>query len=245
MPLPLPVALTPTALAGGVLASASPLPAGWENGVEFLSNACLVPERVAVCPENYTGTPDAVGSETFLPFDMRQGVKCSSQSRLDVAKVAGEVMEITDEYLIGQELQDGTASSNPSLNDATILGNVDTPEEAIALIEAAGAAALAGRLIVIHVPPVLAAYLPEICYQDSAGNWRTPFGSLVVMSPGYTGTTVWGTGEIYAMVGTVELKAKMDRSVNTDEGWAERPGIVVFDPCFLVAVETPDSPGSI
>lgn len=243
MALPKPVALTPTALPGGLLALASPLGAGWENGVEFLSEGCLIPERVKVCPDSPGDTTLAsVGPEKFLPFDMRQGVKCSSLSRLDVELVASETLDVTDEYLMGQELQDGAASGNPSLSDATILGSATTPEEGIALIEAAGAAALAGRLIVIHVPPSLAIYLPELCYRDANGNWRTPFGSLVAMSPGYTGTTVYGTGEVYAAVGTIEAKSATDRALNVDEGIAERIGLVVFDPCFLVGVETPDSP---
>ena len=240
MALPIPVDLPPTALPGGLLASASTLPAGWENGIEFLSDGCLKPERVAVCPEQYEGETDEVGSVQFLPFDMRQGVHCSSLSRLDVGRVAASTLDVTDEYLIGAELQDGLASGNTCLNDATDLGVGDTPEAGFALIEAAGAIALAGRLIVIHVPPSLAIYLPDICYRDAQGQWRTPLGTLVIMSPGYTGTTIWGTGEIYAMLGSpIDTRVNMDRSVNVDEGWAERPGIVAFDPCFLVSVSTP------
>jgi hypothetical protein len=246
MALPIPVDLLPTALPGGVLASASTLPGGWETGVEFLSDGCLTPERVAICPDEYEGETDVVGSATFLPIDLRQGVRCSSLARLDVAGVAATTLEVTDEYLMGAELQDGLASGNPCLNDATVLGVADTPEAGVAMIEAAGCIALAGRLIVIHVPPCFAIYLPDICYRDTEGNWRTPLGSLVVMSPGYTGTTAYGTGEIYAAVGTVGTNERMDRDVNVDEGWAERPGIIVFDPCWIVAVEMPEeSPGSI
>ena len=251
MALPVPVSLPPTALPGGLLASASPLGAAlaglpWTGGVEFLSDGCLTPERVAICPERYVGELDTVGSIQFLPFDMRQGVKCSSLSRLDVGGVAAETLDVTDEFLMAQELRDGLASGNPCLIDAPVIGTGVDLAEAISLIEAAGALALAGRLIVIHVPPLLAITLPDICYRDAGGNWRTPFGSLVVTSPGYYGTTtVYGTGEVYYAIGEVTPTARMDRALNVDEGWAERPGIVVFDPCFLAAVNIDDSPGQV
>ena len=245
MALPAPTVLTPTALPGGLLASASDLSAGWENGIEFTPATCLVPERVAVCPEDYTGELDEVGPVQFMPIELRQGVKCSSLSRLDVGRLAGETIDITTEYLLAQELQDGAASGNPALVDATSLGTSTVVGEAISWLEEAGAAALAGRLIVIHVPALLSVYLPDTIYRDGEGNWRTRLGSLVVISPGYTGSDIYATGEVYAAVSPIDTKERMERSTNIDEGWGERFGLVAFDPCFNVSVTTPiDGPPS-
>jgi hypothetical protein len=74
---------------------------------------------------------------------------------------------------------------------------------------------------------------------------------VVVVSAGYDGRspggtapgggdTLWAyaTGEVYAQVGLRETRMSVQRPINTAEAWAEEAGVVVFDPCFVTAIDT-------
>ncbi len=43
-----------TAVGGGILAQADPLPDGWERGVEFATEACLAAGEHLFCPDSPT-----------------------------------------------------------------------------------------------------------------------------------------------------------------------------------------------
>src|SRR5690606_11853194 len=103
--------------------------------------------------------------------------------------------------------------------------------EAISCLEATAAQSLTGRVAFLHVPQGLSIYLPRSITRDGEGRLRTPAGNVVVVSPGYSGSRIYVTGEVWAALQFVEVRTYTDRSVNTDEAWADYIGVAVFDPC--------------
>jgi len=224
---------------GGLIAQASPLPSGWERGVEFLSRACLEPERAGPCPVGYEGEESTPEAAQFQAIQLRQGVACSTLSRLNVGGLASEALEISAEYMLGLEMMDGAASgTNPSFTDATLVAvNCATVAEAIGCLEAAGAVALKGRLLNIHIPPGLSVHMPSTVRWDGNG-YVTPFGSRVIISSGYSGSSIFATAEIFAGVNIYQTEEAVARATNLDTGWASAAGLVCFDPCWIGEAET-------
>jgi hypothetical protein len=75
-------------------------------------------------------------------------------------------------------------------------------------------------------------------WRDDSGNLRTPAGNLVVVDPGYSGTSLYATGEVWAATQSLGTKTFTDRSDNTDRAWADRLVLALFDPCFIAEVTT-------
>lgn len=226
---------------GGLIASSSPIPddVPWTRGLTFVSDGCLIPERHGPCETIINPGPDTPGeAPRFDPVLIRQGVRCTALSGFDLGQMAGDAIEQTAEWALGREFQTGTATGNPNLEDASVVTGAG-PEvtHALGCLEEAALGVSGGRPVFIHVPPAVSAHLPRTVERID-GILRTAAGSIVVVSPGYTGSQIWATGEVWAAVGFPSAEARLDRSDNTDEGWADEVGIAVFDPCFIFAANT-------
>lgn len=233
---------------GNLSSVAHAAPDGWEVGLEVHGLTCIAPSRLGHCaaviespaespadPETPSSLPEGA---TFRSFTARVGLECSTLSRAPLGSWARSVNELTADYALSRELFDGASTGNPSLADATGLDPTDDPTQALACLEAAAAAALSGRLAVIHVPPGVAAYVSSKVYRDDSGQWRTLVGNKVLVGSGYTGSTIYATGEIWAGTRAVPSKAGVERLTNTDVAWAEALAIVAFDPCFGLSIDT-------
>lgn len=245
MPLATRIALTPQEGLSGLKDTALALPEGWQRGVTFNTSTCLAPVRIAPCPEPVVpSVPQAPGEVAeFTPFLTRQGVECSALTGANVSEWATQAADLTVEWALAQELLTGAATTNPNLQDAAVVQTAVTVTEAIAILEAEIGAKLFGRIGYIHVPIGLAAYLPDTTYQEISGRWRTVAGNVLIISPGYSGETLYATGEVWAATGFRVVNEALDRADNKDTAWADEWGLAVFDPCFLEAVEVgPTSP---
>lgn len=235
------VTLFPSGRAGGLLQAARPLEGEWQAGVYVGTDGCLAPIRVGPCDVG-DADPQTGGEPTlFRPAFARQIVACSLLGDAErPAQLARQAASVTVEYVLGLELFDGAATTNPHLNsaDTTLIGEDASMVEAIACVEAAAATGLSGRIAYIHVPQGLAAYLPDNLWRDPNGVLRTPAGNVVVISPGYSGQSIFGTGEVWAATSVVGTKQYPERSNNTAQAWADDLVLAVFDPCFLVEVAT-------
>jgi hypothetical protein len=237
--------LTPSAQPGGLLSVARSFPddLDWTRGVIFTSGECLSPDRVGPCPVP-SGSPgddpyQSLEPATFLPIQLRLAVACTTRARAGLGAFASQSMVITREAALGAELQDGLASeSNPKLEDATVSFGTTSVVDAISCLEAHAASILMGRQIWLHLPPAVGAHLmPGDLWRD--GNlWRTTFGSILVLSPGYVGSRIFATGDVFAAASQDPPLEAVDRSINRQEAWGDAAGLVAFDPCFLAAAET-------
>lgn len=239
--------LLPSERVGGLVSAASPLAGGWEGGLDIGSNQCLSPTRIGKCeaidPPVWQ-RPHLAGR--YDSVIIRQPVKCSTLDRqTDVPNFAAATLSVTSEYALARELQDGQVTGNPALEDLPSLGTATDLTQAIAWAEWA-AGSLSGRVAFIHVPAALAVYLPSL------DNGRTAAGNVVVVSPGYLGTSIYVTGEVWVGLGSESLVSDVVRTLNDFEAIAETYGIAVFDPCFGAQIgtsytfpeESPVSPAS-
>ena len=243
------VQLNPSRRVGGLRAAANPLGGDWQRGLDAGGNGCLAPVRLAPCA---VGDAEAQRPSTpakWLPVTVRQIVECSSLGVAAAERVktyAQGAGDVTVDYAMALELFDGAGSgTNPSLSDATVVGEVtgitdasDSLAAAIACAEAAAATGLSGRIAFVHVPQGLSIYLPSSVRLDGSGVWRTPAGNVVVISPGYSGTSIFATGEVWVASERIGTRVFTDRSDNTDRAWDDQLVLAVFDPCFNVEVTT-------
>lgn len=238
-----------SAVGGGVLAQARPLPDGWERGVEFATETCLIAGSHQFCPaspgeKSFQGTDlaefDAFGVEvsvactTLTPFDERL-----AQARAALGVVA--------EFDVGAELATGTVTGNPNLGDAVSVGSAGFSKDALALVEGAIATNLRGDLAWVHVAPLRLTELlsEQAIWMDDMGAWRTATGNLVVSSPGYEtalADEIVATPEVFADLGDVDLIRTTDRADNRHMAVHEAPALAVFDPCFVVSASIVLSP---
>jgi hypothetical protein len=233
---------------GGLLSAARPLPAGWERGVTFGDGWCLDPAPWPYCLPDVSPPPSpgekqaqglAPGAE-FDPFGLYQAVECTTLSTDAARTEAGETLAATADWLMGQELQTGAQTGNPSLEDATpVAAGGAGYAEALATVEGQIAAELKGRLGFVHVTPADLVLLvaAQVVVRDGR-TWRTPGGHVVVSSAGYDfDGTLHATGEVFAAVSPVETRVDVDRSINQTVAYAEQIGLAVFPPCFNISVE--------
>lgn len=238
--------LHPTEGVGGLLASAHSLSdavADWWRGVDLGGSQCGAPEVIGPCPTSPGELPERPPTPSrWAPSIIRQSVECSTLSG-DMGDYASTALTLTREWAVARTLQFG-GDGNPSLNgDAVSLGSAGSLRDAIAALEADTADELAGRRAYLHVPQGLSIYLPSVVEKDGRGRWRTPGGNVVIVSPGYSGSTVYATGEVWASVGQRSTVDIVRRDVNTAEAWVDEVGLAVFHPCYVTSVTvTDDSP---
>lgn len=246
MTLTNPATLTPSRRSGGLVAASNPLEGGWQTGLDVTGGvACLAPVRLGPCAVG-SAVPQALDEVTkWLPAYVQQIVQCSAMGRPDVAAWARSAAEVTVDYALGLELFDGQATNNPSLADATTVGEVsglgddkETLAAAIACVEANAATALSGRVAFIHIPQGISIYMPSSVYRDGNGVMRTPANNVIVVSPGYSGTSIFGTSEVWTGVARTGAREALDRGDNIDAAWEDYLVLAAFDPCFNVEVTT-------
>lgn len=262
MPTPTRITLPPSGRpVGGILAAARPTGAAeWWRGVKFTSGQCLAPQNYGPCASD-----DAVQKEEqnlsteaeFQAFSILQAVKCSTLGRTAIDVFAGQALDVTREFGVASELLTGAATGNPSLGDATTLTAASDPAAALGCLEQVASLALSGRMAFIHVTPAIGTALlaaAAIWSNGAPRRWYTAAGNTVVISPGYDGRQpgagapgagdplyMYATGEVYAEVGSAdqrEILQSVERSQNTIQATAEDTAIVLFDPCFVVAIDS-------
>jgi hypothetical protein len=224
---------------GGLLSSARPLTGAWQRGVTFLGSACLGPEGQVYCPPSPTPkTKSAPGDvASFDPIGIILGVECTTLSRDRAESIAADALDATREWQLGQELQTGALTANPSFADAVALPAATDIVEALAALEQDVADSIFGRLAYIHASPANMTRLlaAQAIWRDGR-TWRTASGNTVVSSPGYTMAALVATPEVWAATGERDYLTDVDRSVNTTTSYAEEVGIVAFDPCYIASV---------
>lgn len=250
----------PSRPTGGLLSAARPLDGQWWRGVTFSSTQCTTPQVVGTeCvdddnPEDATTKTTQRPGEavTFDIFGVVHGIDCTTMGRTDVGALAEQALEVTREFAVAREFLTGAASGNASLADASVLTASTDPVAALGCLDQKAAEALSGRLAFIHASPSIAtAWMAASAIRLDGRTWRTALGSVVVVSAGYDGRTPGGaapvnggpqfayaTGEVYAAIGNRQTLDAVDRSVNTRVAQAEDVALVVFDPCFAIAMDT-------
>lgn len=249
---------------GGLLAAARPLTsvAGeWWRGVAFSGGGCAEPALRGPCDNEYsTGGPivDAAarpsGPHSFTPTTVRQGTECTTLSQHQGGDMSAARLDATREWAAGHVLQTGdhteheqpggTTALNPALIDGTSLSASPLAVvDAVACAEQSAADALFGAPAMLHASPLLATHMLAAAVMERDGRvWRTPLGSVVIVSPGYTGVDLYVTGEVFAAAGERQVNAEpvstVDRTVNTTVAWADELVISVFDACWHGLVTT-------
>jgi hypothetical protein len=231
----------------------------WWRGVTFSSMGCVGPQLLGPCEENFTTvgpqTPDAVGDvRSFVPVSTRQGVACTSLSGVDVSQLAGYRLDQTREWALGHVLQTGnhtthnisdgaggyTEVDNPALNDAedVVPGTALPAIDAVACLEQHAADNFFGGSVHLHASPLVASHLLASGVVERDGRRLvTALGSSVIVSPGYTGSELYVTSEVFAAAGERSILSDVDRQVNEVSAWAEDLVMAVFDPCWFGRVE--------
>jgi len=259
MSLPARITLAPSVRPiGGLLAAARPIGGEWWRGVTFSSPVCAVPQTFGGCDNSDTSggfakeyqRPSTV--QTFESFGVLQAIECSTMGRTNVSELAEQSLDVTREFAVARELLTGIASGNPSLASAVTVGVATDPVAALGCLDQAAAENLSGRLAYIHASPAIGnAWLAANAIWRDGRLWRTSLGSVVVVAAGYDGRAPGGdapapgaslyayaTSEVYAEVGQRETRNTVDRAVNTAQAWSEEAAIVVFDPCYVAAIDT-------
>jgi hypothetical protein len=258
MPLPTRITLPPSGRpVGGLLAAARPLEGEWWRGVTVASGQCLVPQNYGPCASDEATQKvdqDLSDAAEFLAFTVLQAVRCSTMGRTAVDNFANEALDVTREYGVALELLGGAATGNPSLSvgPTTTLTAAADPITALACIDQAANTELSGRTAFIHTPAGVGTHLLAAGAIWKDGRlWRTASGNVVVISPAYDGRApggsaptagqplyMYATGEVSAATGQREVLQSVERSQNTAQATAEDAAIVVFDPCFVVAIDS-------
>lgn len=259
MPLPTRITLPPSGRpVGGLLSAARPIGGDWTRGVVFSSGECLQPINVGPCSGDEAetkGQQDLSAPAEFQAFNVVQAVQCSTLGRSEVDVLAGQALDVTREFGVARELLAAGATGNPSLADALVMAAAADPVTALGCLEARANAHLAGRMAFIHVSPAVGTHLlANAAIFKEGRRWYTASGNTVVISPGYDGREpggdspgageplfMYATGEVYAEVGSGDQRQilqSVERTQNTAQAWAEDVALVIFDPCFNVAIDS-------
>ena len=249
---------------GGLLAAARPLGQvtdEWTRGVVFSGRGCVAPAMRGPCDNDLsTGGPIADTAArpsdgwSFTPTTVRQGTECTTLSRFDGGRMSAARLDTSREWAAGHILQTGDHTEhqlpgggtqfNPALVDGTSLTAPPLDVvDAVACAEQVAADELFGAPAVLHASPLLATHMLAAAAMERDGRvWRTALGSLVVVSPGYTGADLYVTGEVFAAAGERQIddqpRSQVDRSVNTQTVWADELVLSVFDACWHGVVTT-------
>lgn len=203
MPFPVPVDLDLGASApGGLLATARPLPVGWQRGISFADTACLAPVVMGECPSGTNLKPgQRAESTSFQPVSVIQAVECTTLGGFDTVMVSEAALVQTTDFALARELLTGEVSfrdHNPNMDDpggnpalvtsATSLGNFATLAAAVACLDQELHVATSGRGGVIFAGVDMATWLLDerVIWRDGA-RWRTASGTTVIVSAGFDG----------------------------------------------------------
>lgn len=224
----------PSGWPAGIMSRARPLPAGWETGIEFRAGGCPAPVVAGQCA-TFNDTPTAATVAAFSAFTIRQSTICSTLSG-DLGTTARDRLAQTTEFALGAELATGTATGNAALSDATdVAASASTVTDALSCLLAAAATTASGVPVTLHANMQAAAHLVGT-------DLLTGTASLVdrvIVSPGYpvTDGRLWITGPVWwAATAPQDLEA-IDWRRNSQEEWAQREAIVVFDPCLNLTAD--------
>lgn len=188
-----------------------------------------------------------------------------AEDALDVVREFSVARELLTGAASGNPSLAGVTCGDPPASCVTDdLGTATDPVAALGCLDQTAAEALSGRLAFIHASPaILAAWMAASAIWRDGRLWRTALGSVVVGSAGYDGRAPGGaapvsgaslyayaTGEVYAATsaggrapsvpqpGERDTLESVDRSVNTATAISEDVALVVFDPCFVAAIDT-------
>lgn len=187
-----------------------------------------------------------------------------AEDSLDVVREFSVARELLTGAASGNPSLAGTTCAGPASCVTDNLGTATDPVAALGCLDQTAAEALSGRLAFIHASPaILTAWVAASAVWRDGRLWRTALGSVVVGSAGYDGRAPGGaaptsgaslyayaTGEVYAAISTGgraptipepgqrDTLESVDRSVNTATAIAEDVALVVFDPCFIAAIDT-------
>jgi hypothetical protein len=257
MPSPTRITFPPSGRpVGGLLNAARPIGGNWQRGVTFASAQCIAPQNIGPCPEGMVTKDVSFLSDPveFQPFQVFQAVQCSRLGGSSVVDFADQSLDVTREFGVAAELLTGAATGNPSLGDAAVLTAAADPVAALGCLEQYAWTALSGRTVFIHVTAQIATALlaaAAIWAPQDGRVWQTAARNTVVISPGYDGREpgesaptsgdplfMYATGEVYAEVGERETLDSTDRTNNVETAIAEDTALVIFDPCFVAAIDT-------
>lgn len=255
MPSPTRITLPPSGRpVGGLLSAARSIGGDWWRGVSFSSSQCTPPFCIGPCPDgtvqkdvNFLSDP-----AVFDAFQVYQSVQCSRLGGSLVAEFSNQSLDVTREFAVAREFLTGACTGNPSLADALTIGAATDPATALGCLEQYAALAISGRMVFVHVPPSVAtALLAASAIWRDGRLWRTASGNVVVVSPGYDGRApggvvpvpggpmfMYATGDVYAEVGQRDLLESLDRTNNVQSATAEDAALVIFDPCFNIAIDS-------
>lgn len=230
-------------IVGGLLAAALGFgdDVDWTGGVQTAGTYCMLPERQGACSPGDGSLFDEVSNGIFDVVNIRQGVVCTALGRRDLpARYAQQGLSATLEYALSAELFDGLATGNPNLQDAAVSFPATTVTTALGCLEQYAAETFGGRIAYLHVPYAVANHLTGRVYMDDQGRWRTVTGNIVVFGSGYTGTSIYLSGPVYAAAEPFEgaSLSDVDRRTNRVEAWADTLAVAVFDPCTLAVAST-------
>jgi hypothetical protein len=202
------------------------------------------PILVAGLPKTFE---DGGGLGTATGFAVYGSYEC-----LVTGNTFGHAQEMAEQHLIAREiarveqaLWTGDLGNVPNFSGAngyaapTSAGTGTTPLEALALVEAALAAAY-GSTGVIHMSHYIATLLADDL-TFKGGRAFTPLGTPVVVGAGYTSKTIIvGTPALFGYRSDViEVSNRagdlLDRASNTMHGLAERSYLVGVDTCGIVS----------
>lgn len=248
-----------------LLTVARTLPNGteWRSGISHLPNGCSPAAGWPNCevdpaPPNKCA-PQFPGAANFAPwlFYVPDGCDLAPFYAEDWERRSSEALAAYTPWAMSLELDTGALSGNPSLRstavDLTGAGAIDVVNGIGALIRARVEAGFGG-MATLHVPAwLIPAFEDHYLLDNSTGAMS---GAMVRVSPGpgYTGVSpdstlnivpgpgegwLYITGPVEYELGPIEVYPKRDQQqhlTNTVEVYAERAGILRFDPCGVFAV---------
>jgi hypothetical protein len=235
------------------------LPIGWHP------ERCITTQGFSLCAP-VVGLPvdEDPGSQYTFPVAYRVRDWCTTlNGALDTERLRRQA-EAVASFEVARELWtgalsaadpgeiDGTPYPNPALAsaEATTVTATGTLAERLAALEEAARVAAKGQQVFLHLPIHMVTPIANLLRR--VGNTLyTALDSVVIADAGYPGTgpagtgTTWAyaTGPVQVGLGSLELIAGRDastvqRGINRQEIWAERPFATAFDPCVHFAVDT-------
>lgn len=194
--------------------------------------------------------PEARSQPAFSLWD---AIQCSTMglSADELSRRIETHMAAVVSAAFAHELVTGDASGGHSLSvDAADVGSYDVPGEALAAVIDGLDAQLQGAEGIIHMTPgTLSRVVNHLVRDDDRdGYWQTAAGHDVVADAGYIDdspdATIYGTGPVYyeadsfKYIGSATGPETIDFSHNLRTIFAERFGILVWDPCPVVKATT-------